>query len=142
MKKNHDPHVEIIDHYKPHVEKNFFTQTIEDFLGVSTDTLENEELDGNLDNLVKSITDAISEDKRKTNLINNLRKIVILANKQVIRMTDRINNCAAVESELRNQIYYITQERDEYKKKYEDLNGKISELTSLASLTGGVKRIE
>ena len=28
--KNHDPHVEIIDHYKPHVEKNFFTQTIED----------------------------------------------------------------------------------------------------------------
>ena len=57
-------------------------------------------------------------------------------------MTDRINNCAAVESELRNQIYYITQERDEYKKKYEDLNGKISELTSLASLTGGIKRIE
>lgn len=42
-----------------------FTQTIEDLLGVSMDTLDHEEADGNLDTLVKSITDAILEDKRK-----------------------------------------------------------------------------
>lgn len=140
--KKQEPHIEVVEPYKSQVEKNFFTQMIEDLLGVSTDDLENEVHDGNLDNLVKSITDAISEDKRKTNLINNLRKIVILANKQLVLMTDRINNCAAVESELRNQIYCIAQERDEYKKKYEDLNSKISELTSLTAFTGGTKRID
>ena len=140
--KKQEPHIEIIDSYKPQVEKNFFTQMIEDLLGVSTETLQNEEQDGNLDNLVKSITDAISEDKRKTNLINNLRKIVILANKQLVLMTDRLNNGIAVENELRNQIYLITQERDEYKKKFEDLNSKISELTSLTAFTGGTKRID
>lgn len=123
-------------------EKNFFTQTIEDLLGVSTDVLEQEEMDGNLDMLVKSITDAISEDKRKTNLINNLRRIVILANKQVGRMTDRLNKCSEIESELRGQIYHLTKERDDYKKKYEELNNKINELTSLTMLAGGVKRIE
>ena len=140
--KKQEPHMGIIDSYKPQVEKNFFTQMIEDLLGVSTETLQNEEQDGNLDNLVKSITDAILEDKRKTNLINNLRKIVILANKQLVLMTDRLNNGIAVENELRNQIHLITQERDEYKKKFEDLNSKISELTSLTAFTGGTKRID
>ena len=132
---------EIIVHQEE-PEKNFFTQTIEDLLGVSTDVLEQEEMDGNLDMLVKSITDAISEDKRKTNLINNLRRIVILANKQVGRMTDRLNKCSEIESELRGQIYHLTKERDDYKKKYEELNNKINELTSLTMLAGGVKRIE
>lgn len=134
-------HSEIVVHQEE-PEKNFFTQTIEDLLGVSTDVLEQEEMDGNLDMLVKSITDAISEDKRKTNLINNLRRIVILANKQVGRMTDRLNKCYETESELRGQIYHLTQERDDYKKKYEELNSKIGELTSLTMLGGGVKRIE
>lgn len=134
-------HSEIVVHQEE-PEKNFFTQIIEDLLGVSTDVLEQEEMDGNLDMLVKSITDAISEDKRKTNLINNLRRIVILANKQVGRMTDRLNKCYETESELRGQIYHLTQERDDYKKKYEELNSKIGELTSLTMLGGGVKRIE
>lgn len=138
------PKVEIIENYKPHIEKNFFTQTIEDLLGVSVESLETEEQDGNLDTLVKSITDAILEDKRKTNLINNLRKIVILANKQVIRMNNRIKNCANVENELRNQIYSITQERDEYRRRFEELNSKISELNTITSTAnfGGVKQIE
>ena len=135
-------HPEIITHTDD-TEKNFFTQTIEDLLGIPTKTLENEEEDGNLDALVKSITDAISEDKRKTNLINNLRRVVILANKQVIRMTERIQASSSTEQILREQIGKLTAERDEYKKKYEEINGKISELSSLAALAStGVKRIE
>lgn len=122
--------------------KNMFTQTIEDLLGVSMDTLDHEEADGNLDTLVKSITDAILEDKRKTNLINNLRRVVSIANKQIIRMTDKLNKCGAVENDLRGQIYNLSKERDDYKKKYNELNEKISELSSLAALTGGIKRIE
>lgn len=145
-KKNKEkkPDVEVIQDYKPRMEKNFFTQTIEDLLGASIESLETEEEDGNLDSLVKSITDAILEDKRKTNLINNLRKIVTLANKQMIRMNNRINNCANVENELRNQIYNVTQERDEYKRKFEELNAKINELTSITSFSnfGGIKQIE
>lgn len=123
-------------------DKNMFTQTIEDLLGVSMDTLDHEEADGNLDTLVKSITDAILEDKRKTNLINNLRRVVSIANKQIIRMTDKLNKCGAVENDLRGQIYNLSKERDDYKKKYNELNEKISELSSLAALTGGIKRIE
>lgn len=123
-------------------DKNMFTQTIEDLLGVSMDTLDHEEADGNLDTLVKSITDAILEDKRKTNLINNLRRVVSIANKQIIRMTDKLNKCGAVENDLRGQIYNLSKERDDYKKKYNELNEKISELSSLVALTGGIKRIE
>lgn len=123
-------------------DKNMFTQTIEDLLGVSMDTLDHEEADGNLDTLVKSITDAILEDKRKTNLINNLRRVVSIANKQIIRMTGKLNKCGAVENDLRGQIYNLSKERDDYKKKYNELNEKISELSSLAALTGGIKRIE
>lgn len=123
-------------------DKNMFTQTIEDLLGVSMDTLDHEEADGNLDTLVKSITDAILEDKRKTNLINNLRRVVSIANKQIIRMTDKLNKCGAVENDLRGQIYNLSKERDDYKKKYNELNEKISELSSLAALTGDIKRIE
>ena len=123
-------------------DKNMFTQTIEDLLGVSMDTLDHEEADGNLDTLVKSSTDAILEDKRKTNLINNLRRVVSIANKQIIRMTDKLNKCGAVENDLRGQIYNLSKERDDYKKKYNELNEKISELSSLAALTGGIKRIE
>lgn len=123
-------------------DKNMFTQTIEDLLGVSMDTLDHEEADGNLDTLVKSITDAILEDKRKTNLINNLRRVVSIANKQIIRMTDNLNKCGAVENDLRGQIYNLSKERDDYKKKYNELNEKISELSSLVALTGGIKRIE
>lgn len=123
-------------------DKNMFTQTIEDLLGVSMDTLDHEEADGNLDTLVKSITDAILEDKRKTNLINNLRRVVSIANKQIIRMTDKLNKCGAVENDLRGQIYNLSKDRDDYKKKYNELNEKISELSSLAALTGGIKRIE
>lgn len=123
-------------------DKNMFTQTIEDLLGVSIDTLDHEEADGNLDTLVKSITDAILEDKRKTNLINNLRRVVSIANKQIIRMTDKLNKCGAVENDLRGQIYNLSKERDDYKKKYNELNEKISELSSLVALTGGIKRIE
>lgn len=123
-------------------DKNMFTQTIEDLLGVSMDTLDHEEADGNLDTLVKSITDAILEDKRKTNLINNLRRVVSIANKQIIRMTDKLNKCGAVENDLRRQIYNLSKERDDYKKKYNELNEKISELSSLVALTGGIKRIE
>lgn len=123
-------------------DKNIFTQTIEDLLGVSMDTLDHEEADGNLDTLVKSITDAILEDKRKTNLINNLRRVVSIANKQIIRMTDKLNKCGAVENDLRGQIYNLSKERDDYKKKYNELNEKISELSSLVALTGGIKRIE
>ena len=104
-------------------DKNMFTQTIEDLL-------------------VKSITDAILEDKRKTNLINNLRRVVSIANKQIIRMTDKLNKCGAVENDLRGQIYNLSKERDDYKKKYNELNEKISELSSLVALTGGIKRIE
>lgn len=133
--------IEVIDkNSRP--EKNMFTQTIEDLLGISIDTLEQEEPDGNLDTLVKSITDAILNDKRKTNLINNLRRVVNIANKQVIRMTEKMNKCATTENELRAQIYKVSQERDEYKKKFEELNEKIGELSSLAALTGGIKRIE
>lgn len=123
-------------------DKNMFTQTIEDLLGVSMDTLDHEEADGNLDTLVKSITDAILEDKRKTNLINNLRRVVSIANKQIIRMTDKLNKCGAVENDLRGQIYNLSKERDDYKKKYNELNEKISELSSLVALTGDIKRIE
>lgn len=123
-------------------DKNMFTQTIEDLLGVSMDTLDHEEADGNLDTLVKSITDAILEDKRKTNLINNLRRVVSIANKQIIRMTDKLNKCGAVENDLRGQIYNLSKERDDYKKKYNELNEKISELSSLVALTGGIKKIE
>lgn len=123
-------------------DKNMFTQTIEDLLGVSMDTLDHEEADGNLDTLVKSITDAILEDKRKTNLINNLRRVVSIANKQIIRMTYKLDKCGAVENDLRGQIYNLSKERDDYKKKYNELNEKISELSSLAALTGGIKRIE
>lgn len=123
-------------------DKNMFTQTIEDLLGVSMDTLDHEEADGNLDTLVKSITDAILEDKRKTNLINNLRRVVSIANKQIIRMTDKLNKCGAVENDLRGQIYNLSKDRDDYKKKYNELNEKISELSSLVALTGGIKRIE
>lgn len=123
-------------------DKNMFTQTIEVLLGVSMDTLDHEEADGNLDTLVKSITDAILEDKRKTNLINNLRRVVSIANKQIIRMTDKLNKCGAVENDLRGQIYNLSKERDDYKKKYNELNEKISELSSLVALTGGIKRIE
>lgn len=123
-------------------DKNMFTQTIEDLLGVSMDTLDHEEADGNLDTLVKSITDAILEDKRKTNLINNLRRVVSIANKQIIRITDKLNKCGAVENDLRGQIYNLSKERDDYKKKYNELNEKISELSSLVALTGGIKRIE
>ena len=123
-------------------DKNMFTQTIEDLLGVSMDTLDHEEADGHIDTLVKSITDAILEDKRKTNLINNLRRVVSIANKQIIRMTDKLNKCGAVENDLRGQIYNLSKERDDYKKKYNELNEKISELSSLAALTGGIKRIE
>ena len=125
-------------------EKNFFTQTIEDLLGIPTETLEVEEKDGNLDSLVKSITDAISEDKRKTNLINNLRRIVILANKQIVRMTERMQNGASTEKALREQINKLTMERDDYKKKYDEISGKIGELSSIAALASieGVKRIE
>lgn len=133
--------IEVLDK-NSRFEKNMFTQTIEDLLGISIDTLEQEEPDGNLDTLVKSITDAILNDKRKTNLINNLRRVVNIANKQVIRMTEKMNKCAATENELRAQIYKVSQERDEYKKKFEELNEKIGELSSLAALTGGIKRIE
>lgn len=136
-------HTEVITHVDEE-EKNFFTQTIEDLLGIPTETLEVEEKDGNLDSLVKSITDAISEDKRKTNLINNLRRIVILANKQIVRMTERMQNGASTEKALREQINKLTMERDDYKKKYDEINGKIGELSSIAALASieGVKRIE
>ena len=136
-------HTEVITHVDEE-EKNFFTQTIEDLLGIPTETLEVEEKDGNLDSLVKSITDAISEDKRKTNLINNLRRIVILANKQIVRMTERMQNCASTEKALREQINKLTMERDDYKKKYDEISGKIGELSSIAALASieGVKRIE
>lgn len=136
-------HTEVITHVDEE-EKNFFTQTIEDLLGIPTETLEVEEKDGNLDSLVKSITDAISEDKRKTNLINNLRRIVILANKQIVRMTERMQNGASTEKALREQINKLTMERDDYKKKYDEISGKIGELSSIAALASieGVKRIE
>ena len=136
-------HTEVITHVDEE-EKNFFTQTIEDLLGIPTETLEVEEKDGNLDSLVKSITDAISEDKRKTNLINNLRRIVILANKQIVRMTERMKNGASTEKALREQINKLTMERDDYKKKYDEISGKIGELSSIAALASieGVKRIE
>lgn len=136
-------HTEVITHVDKE-EKNFFTQTIEDLLGIPTETLEVEEKDGNLDSLVKSITDAISEDKRKTNLINNLRRIVILANKQIVRMTERMKNGASTEKALREQINKLTMERDDYKKKYDEISGKIGELSSIAALASieGVKRIE
>ena len=136
-------HTEVITHVDEE-EKNFFTQTIEDLLGIPTETLEVEEKDGNLDSLVKSITDAISEDKRKTNLINNLRRIVILANKQIVRMTERMQNGASTEKALREQINKLTMERDDYKKKYDEISGKIGVLSSIAALASieGVKRIE
>ena len=136
-------HTEVITHVDEE-EKNFFTHTKEDLLGIPTETLEVEEKDGNLDSLVKSITDAISEDKRKTNLINNLRRIVILANKQIVRMTERMQNCASTEKALREQINKLTMERDDYKKKYDEISGKIGELSSIAALASieGVKRIE
>ena len=136
-------HTEVITHVDEE-EKNFFTQTIEDLLGIPTETLEVEEKDGNLDSLVKSITDDISEDKRKTNLINKLRRIVILANKQIVRMTERMKNGASTEKALREQINKLTMERDDYKKKYDEISGKIGELSSIAALASieGVKRIE
>ena len=111
-------------------------------LGVSAFNQENEDVNSELETLVKLVMNAISEDKRKTDLINNLYRVINLANKQIIRATDRLGHCNAVENELRGQIYHLTQERNEYKKKYEELNDKIGELSSLAAFTRGVKRIE
>lgn len=123
-------------------ENNMFAQAVEDLLGVSAFNQENEDVNSELETLVKLVMNAISEDKRKTDLINNLYRVINLANKQIMRATDRLGHCNAVENELRGQIYHLTQERNDYKKKYEELNDKIGELSSLAAFTRGVKRIE
>lgn len=139
--KKEEKNIEVIDE-KP--EKNLFTQTIEDLLGVPAETLETEEPDSNLECLVTSITAAISADKRKTNMINNLRRVVIIANRHIERLTEHLNKKQENENQIRMQMYQLMQERDEYKKKYEQLNKKINELTSLTALSplGGIKEIE
>lgn len=121
-------------------QKNMFTQTLEDLLGESIDDLqEQEESDEDLEKLVNMATMAIANDKRKTNVINNLKRIIIVANRHINHTEQQCAEHYKNENGLQLQMNQIIQERDYYKKQYEGLNKKIKELTSLSSGIGMIE---
>lgn len=111
-------------------EKNIFTDTIENFVDI-----EDEEVDSNLEQMTVLLTKFITEDREKTHKINDLKRIVILAEKYSKKMEKELKNKNELEIQLKNKIKEIENERDDYKEKYLKINNKINELKELSSIS-------
>lgn len=110
------------------VKINEFTQTLEDLLGEQNRIMEEEEADANLEDIVSKLTRFISNDKRKTDLINNLRRIIAVSNRHIDRMENKIREMEKYENTLKDDNKRLETEKDDYKNKYEILNKKVKGL--------------
>lgn len=121
-------------------EKNAFTETVEDLMDDSIENITySENYDENLEKVVALLTASITSDRRKTHTINNLKKIVILAEKYSKRMEADLKKKTEEEQRLNSRIYELEGERDEYKEKYYALSKKISELTNISSVVAKIE---
>lgn len=109
-------------------QKNEITKTLEDLLGEPDRIMEEEEADANLEDIVSKLTKFISNDKRKTDLINNLRRIIAVSNRHIDRMENKIREMEKYEKTLKDKNKRLESEKDDYKNKYESLNKKVKSL--------------
>lgn len=109
-------------------QKNEITQTLEDLLGEPDRIMEEEKADAHLEDIVRKLTKFISNDKRKTDLINNLRRIIAVSNRHIDRMENKIREMEKYEKTLKDHNKRLEEEKDDYKNKYESLNKKVKSL--------------